>query len=250
MSFNLSEFKAQIANRGLAKSNLAMARITLPSTMKFLEQNISTRELTFLCKTMSLPELSFTTQEIRPYGFGKIEHRPSDFAHGQLNSIFMMDSEFGTMKFFQRWMQGVMNYNTYDGHDQEDPQGKLPYEFAYKEDYAATVELLIYSGNDASKVYYYTFGNAFPVTLGQIDIDWANDAEVMTLPVGFEYDKFKVQALELGQVRPLTNGNNGFLSYISAINGFGQAINQLQRPTNIQDAINQITNVNTIFNAL
>lgn len=250
MAFNLSEFKAQISSRGLAKNNLAMAQITLPSTMKFLEQNISTRELTFLCRTMSLPELSFQTTEVRPYGFGKMEHRPSDFVHGPLNCIFMMDSDFGTMKFFQRWMQGVMNYNTYDGHDQEDPQGKLPYEFAYKEDYAATMEILVYSGNDASKVYYYTFGNVFPTVLGQVDIDWGNEADVMSLPVSFEYDKFKVQALELGQVRAITNGNNGFMSYISAINGIGQAVNQIRKPTNIQDAINQITNVNTIFNAL
>lgn len=250
MAFNLSEFKAQIASRGLAKNNLAMAQITLPSTMKFLEQNIGTRELTFLCRTMSLPELSFTTQEIRPYGFGKVEHRPGDFVHGPLNCIFMMDSDFGTMKFFQRWMQGVMNFNTYDGHDREDPQGKLPYEFAYKEDYAATVEILVYSGNDASKVYYYKFGNVFPTVLGTIDVDWGNDTEIMTLPVSFEYDKFKVDALELGQVRATTNGNNGFMSYLSAINGFGQAINQIKRPTNIQDTINQLTNVNTIFNAL
>jgi len=250
MAFNLSEFKAQIANRGLAKSNLAMAQITLPSTMKFLEQNISTRELTFLCRTMSLPEISFNTTEVRNYGFGRVEHRPMDFTHAPLNCIFMMDSDFGTMKFFQRWMQGVMNYNSYDGNNQEDPQGKLPYEFAYKEDYAATMEILVYSGNDASKVYYYTFGNVFPTVLGQVDVDWGNDAEVMSLPISFQYDKFKVQALELGQVRPTTNGNNGFMSYISAINGIGQAVNQLQRPRSIQDTINQLTNVNTIFNAL
>lgn len=251
MSFNIAEFQSQLAKRGLAKSNLFFMRITLPNSIKFIENNITTRELTFLCKSVSLPEMSIDSIEVKPFGFGVHEKRPTDIKFGNLPTVFMVDSDFGTMKFFHRWMQSIVNYNSYDGPTQQDPQGKLPYEIEYKENYAGTIEVLLFSGNDASKVYYYTFGHAFPSLVANVDSSWENQAEVMTLPVTFEFDKFKVQALELGQLAPnLLDRGNGFLSYLSAINGFGQAVNQLSLPRDVQDFINQITNVNTIFNAL
>ena len=79
---------------------------------------------------------------------------------------------------------------------------------------------------------------------------WGNTGDVMTVPVGFAFDKMKMDGVELGQVASEFDRGNGFLTYISAINGFGQAINQLSRPRDIQDLVNQVTNVNTIFNAL
>ena len=250
MAFNINEFQAQVSKRGLAKNNLFMARFTLPASVSFIEQNITTRELSFLCRTAQLPTMDLDYVDVRSQGFGKPEKRPTEFRSGDLGMIFMVDSDFGTLKFFHRWLQSIVNYNTYDGYFQEDPQGKLPYEFDYKENYAATLEVLVYSGNDADKVYKYTFGNVFPLSIGEVTPDWGNGGDIMNLTVGLAYDKFKVEALQLGQVRSDLSNANGFLSYISAINGFGQAINQIQRPSNIQDFINQVTNVNTIFNAL
>lgn len=250
MAFNINEFHSMVSRRGLAKNNLFFARITLPQSVQFIEQNITSRELSFLCKTTDLPSFELDFQEIRNQGIGKPEKRPTDFRGGELSSIFMVDSKFGTLKFFQRWMQSIVNYNSYDGYFREDPQGKLPYEFGYKEDYAATMEIVLFSGNDADLAYYYKFGNVFPLNIGNVTASWENQAEVMTLPVQFAYDKFKTDAVELGQVRSDFSRSNGFLTYISSINAFGQAINQISRPQSIQDFINQATNVNTIFNAL
>lgn len=250
MAFNIAEFQAQIARKGLAKSNLFFTRITLPDSISFIEEEVSTRELSFLCKSVSIPSLTVETSEFQPNGFGKHEKRPTDFRPGDLSMIFMVDSKFGTTKFFKKWMQSIVNFNTYDGYTQADPQGKLPYEFAYKEDYAATVEVLMFSGNDADKAYHYKFGNVYPTTIGQVEASWENNAEILTLGVGFAFDKIKMDGVELGQVTSDFSRANGFMSYISSINGYGQAINQIQRPENIQDLINQVTNVNTIFNTL
>jgi hypothetical protein len=250
MAFNINEFQAQVARKGLAKNNLFLTRISLPNTLSYLEQDISTRELTFLCKSASIPGMNIDFAEFQPHGFGTHEKRPVDLKYGDLSLIFMVDSHFATMKFFKKWMQSIINFNSYDGYQQADRQGKLPYHFAYKEDYAATIEILVYSGHDASYTYHYKFGNAFPIGIGQLDQSWENQGEVMTLPVGFAFDKFKADGVELGQVVQPNNGANGLLSYISAANGFAQAISQIDRPRNVQDAINQITNVTTVYNAL
>jgi hypothetical protein len=250
MAFNINEFQSQISRRGLAKNNLFLARISLPSSLNYLEENITTRELTFLCKSATLPGIGIDFAEYQTYGFGMNEKRPTNVRYGDLSMIFMVDSDFATIKFFKKWMQSIVNFNNYDGWNQADSHNKLPYHFAYKEEYAATVELIIYSGNDGDRVYHYKFGDAFPVLMGDHEVAWENGADIMTMSVGFAFDKFKSDSAELGQVIPPNTGTNGILTYVSAVNGFTSAINSINRPTNVQDAINQLTTVNTIFNAL
>lgn len=250
MTFNIAQFNAQIAKHGLAKNNLFFVRITLPPTLQDLEQQIPSRELSFLCKSASLPSLELDVIDIRSQGFGKAEKRPTVVRAGSLSLQFMVDSNFATMKYFHRWMQSIVNYNSYDGHFTKDAYGKYPYEFEYKENYAAKVEILVYSGNDGDKVYLYQLGNAYPFTIGEVNVSWENNNEVMVLPVGFEYDKIKVDGMTLGQVTDDFSRANGFLTYLSSINSYAQAISQIDRPRSIQDLINTVTTVNTIYNTL
>lgn len=250
MVFNINEFKAQVASRGLAKNNLFISRITVPTSLSYLEQYIPTRDMSFLCKSMSLPAFDLSYAEVRPQGFGKPEKRPLEFHGGDLIGTFMIDSNFATMKFFHRWMQSITNIGDYNGTFTPDTGGKLPYEFAYKDQYAATMEVLVYSGNDANKVYQYKFGNVFPITVGNIDVAWENQAEIMTVPVNFAYDKMSVDGFQLGEISTSMSGSNGLLTYAASYYSLIQAINQLSTPTDIQDAINQATTVNTIYNAL
>lgn len=250
MVFNINEFKAQVASRGLAKNNLFVSRITVPQSLSYLEQYIPTRDMSFLCKSVSLPSFDLNYAEVRPHGFGKPEKRPLEFHGGDLIGTFMIDSNFATMKFFHRWMQSITNIGDYNGHHTPDTGGKLPYEFAYKDTYAATMEVLVYSGNDANKVYQYKFGNVYPITIGNVDVAWENQAEIMTTSVNFAYDKIAVDGFELGEISTSMSGANGLLTYAASYYGIIQAINQLSTPTSIQDAINQATTVNTIFNAL
>jgi hypothetical protein len=250
MVFNIAQFSSQVAKHGLAKNNLFFTRITLPASLSDLEQQMPTRELSFLCKSATLPSLDLDVIDIRSQGFGKAEKRPTEIRAGSLTLQFMVDSNFAVMKYFHRWMQSITNYNSYDGHFVKDAYDKYPYEFEYKENYAAQVEILVYSGNDADKVYLYKLGNVYPFNIGQVDVSWENQAEVMVLPIGFEYDKIKVDGMSLGQVTDDYSRTNGFLTYLSSINSYAQAINQIERPRNIQDLINTVTTVNTIYNTL
>lgn len=249
MTFNIAQFNAQIAKHGLAKDNLFFVRITLPQSLRSIEDQLPSRELSFLCKTVALPSLDLDVVDIRSQGFGKAEKRPTGISAGSLSLQFMVDSNFATMKYFHRWMQSIVNYNSYDGHFTKDESGKYPYEFEYKENYAAQIEILVYSNNTADKVYRYKLGNAYPFSIGDISVSWENN-NVMILPVGFEYDKIKVDGMSLGQVTDDFSRANGFLTYLSSINSYAQAISQIDRPQSIQDLINTVTTVNTIYNTL
>jgi hypothetical protein len=146
-------------------------------------------------------------------------------------------------------MQSIFNFNT-GAVAAEDVYRKLPNEFEYRDNYAARIELYVFSTNDVQKVYKYTFDKAYPVSIGTVDMSWENQAEVMALPVNFEYDSITLETIEYASIAPDLDRQNGLVSYISAINGIGQAINQIQRPQNIQDILLSFTNINTILGAL
>jgi hypothetical protein len=255
MAFNVSEFSSQINRRGIAQSNLFFVRITLNENMSSIlsagENSIPVRELSFFCRSASLPEVAVGTTPFKPKGFGPSEQRPTTFDYAPLSTVFMVDSNFGVVKFFHRWMQEIVNYDVSAGYFSESPAALLPYEFGYKEDYACQMELVVYAGPSEDKFYTYNFGNVYPIAVGSTDVAWENTAEVMTIPISFAYDELKVD----GTVRGTATGGagrgaNGILSFLSSLNTFGQAISSIRRPRSIQDAVNQFTNINTILGSL
>ena len=252
MSFNISEFSSQVNKRGVAKGNLFVAQITLGKTGSTIQRNlsdqISTKELRFYCRSVSLPEVAIGTTPVRTRTTGPSEQRPSTFEYSPLPTVFMVDSDFAVLKFFHRWMQEIVNYDLDAGYASETPDGRIPYEFGYKDDYVCTLEITVYSDNLEGKFYTYKFSNAYPISVGSIEAAWENSAEVMTLPVSFAYDELKVTGTDLGVLGQRNTGNSLF-GYLSSLNTFGQAIRGLRRPRNIQDAVNLFTDAKTILGA-
>ena len=249
MTFSISEFTSEVNRRGLAQNNLFYVVITLPNSLLTLEDQIGSRELSFLCRSVDVPGMDIGTTVIKNQGFGIGEKRPVDFQFENLQTVFMMDGEFATMKFFHRWMQEIVNYDTSSGQLAE-VKGRVPFEFGYKEDYAATVTVHMYSSNHADHVYTWQFGKAWPVQVGNVQNAWENTADVMTLPVSFTFSELKVDGAVAGVVSEDNSRGNGLLTYLSAANSWAQAINQISRPQNIQDLINEVSNISTITNAL
>ena len=248
MAFNISEFTSQVNKHGLAKSNLFYVRLTLPPALSFLESSITTRDLSFFCRSFDLPPMQYDVYEYRESGFGPSTRRPSSFNYTPTTGVFMVDSNFAVLKFFHRWMQQIVNYDVEGGYNSSDPQNKLPYEFGYEDDYAGTMEVIMFSGNQTDKTYTYKFGKVYPTLIGNITTAWENSAEVTVLPVTFTYSELKVDGASTGKITGSLEQSNSLFGALSAINTYGQAISTLSLPDSIQDAINQYTTVTNIFN--
>ena len=244
MAFNIQEFNSAISRHGLSKDNLFLVNITPPKSMRNNEGIIP--DLRFFCRSVTLPEFAVTTTAYQTQGFGAITRRPTAMTFPVLPTVFMVDSNFGVLKFFHKWMQLQINYDT-SGGPMSSVDGQLPFEMGYKSDYASTVEVIVYSYGSESITYRYVMSGAYPIQVGNITEAWSNGGEVMTLPVGFTYDEIKVTGADTGSVIDGRGGVNGLLSYLSTINTFTQAIRGLKRPRSIQDAINQVSNVSTIL---
>jgi len=255
MAFNISDFTAAINKHGLAKSNLFVMTIQMGQNMKLAgdlveASKMDTRSLTFLCKSVDLPAVEVVTADFKPRGYGPSEKRPVGFELAPLPTVFMVDSNFGVLRFFHRWMQTIVNYDVEAGYSSEVNGGQRPYEFGYRDEYACTIEVTVYSQNQTDKTYKYKFNNAYPIVVGNQTVSWENAAEVLTLPVQFAYDSIKVEATENGKLTGDFGSPNSILGFLSAANTFGQALNNLNRPRNLQDLVNTVTDVNTILGSL
>ena len=251
-TFNISEFSSQIAKRGIAQTNTFLLRMQPPKAFRNLVNEIETDYLEFFCRTVDLPELAVQTVDFKPRGFGPSERRPTMLDYPNLPTVFMVDSNFGVLKFFHRWMQEIVNYNIESGQISETRNtALLPYEFGYKDDYASSIQVILYSGKSEDKFYNYNFGNAYPISIGNITSSWENAAEVMTLPVSFSYDELTVSGTDRGVVFQGGNRAGGSLKYLASQGSFGQAISSsTERPIEVQDAINRFTTVNQLYGNL
>jgi len=251
MSFNISEFNSKLSKHGVAKNNLFFARINIPQALvnEFVDIPIS-KDLEFYCKSVTLPELDITTGDVQPQGFGPVVRRPQSMSFPVVPAIFMVDSDFGVMKFFHRWMQAIVNYDR-SGGNFGSVNNALPFEMGYKSEYATTMDVAVFSQNTKKVEYVYTFSGLYPINTGNVSPAWENAGEVLTLPVGFTYDELKVTGSQGGRVQSDKPGSSTgrLLRWFSTINQTVNALESFRQPDNIQDAVNNIQSANTIFNS-
>lgn len=250
MAFSLSEFQAQVNKRGLAVNNLFLVRITFPGALgQSLEEQFSTREIPFYCRSVQLPEFEVGVQDVRHQGYGMAHKRAVGMNYGTVPLVFMVDADFGIKKLFHRWNQGLINHGNGSG-PAAIVQGRRLYEHNFHQDYAGTVEIQVYSWHQEAVTYTYKLNGAFPVSVGGISVAWENGAEIMTLTVNVAYDSLTVDGATGGEVTGLASQGNGILGFLSSLNTIGQAISQVRFPRNIQDIVTQTNNVGTILRNL
>lgn len=244
MAFNLSEFQAQIGKHGLARSNVFMFRITkIPA---FIQSEIPANELVFFCKGVDLPSLTLLTEEYYAQGFGARERRPTGLDLPLLPTTFFIDSSHKILKFFHAWMQAIVNYDVEAGILSE-VDGRVPFEYEYRDNYIGEAEVLFYSPNYPDKYYTYKFHNIHPIEVGTISLAWESNDELAILPVSFSYDTVKLDGSRSGNVITDSNIGPGLLDYIYGIANQVQAIKGITKPRSIQDAINVFSTISRIF---
>lgn len=247
MAFNIANFASKINGTGLAKNNLFYAAITSPPSMNLPIES----DLMFLCKSASIPGLELETTAIKPQGWGRTDLLPTAHTKPNLTMTFMVDSNFAVKQYFHRWMQTIMNYNDSKGPNSEGINGKLPYEFDYRNNYAGEIDIVVFSEHDSSpeaRAYTYKFKNAYPITVSGVETAWENQAEIMSITTLMTYTSMSVSGMSDTEIsnRPLgpitgtaTGGgfNGGLTGGISNLNQSFLAGGT--SPVNIQGTIDE-----------
>lgn len=246
MTFSITDFKSRIQRHGgPAKLNLFMVEIL-------------NSDLRFFCKAATLPGINVTVQDYYPNGFGIKQSIPVSSSTGDVNLVFMLDSDHKVLSFLHRWMQKVVNYDVSNGIFSS-VNDQLPFEFGYKDEYAVTINIKYYS-SDLNGYYEYTLYDAFPTQVSGIDVAWDNNDQYATVVVNFAFSSMKVTrnvsgidtpVLEPGSPTERLTRGNGLLEFLNSVGRTAQLINSNSLlPRNIQDAINSFTRVSNAVNTI
>jgi hypothetical protein len=121
---------------------------------------------------------------------------------------------------------------------------RTDHEISYKSNYATIVFISFFS-DDGSSVLEYTFKDAYPVQLGSVQLGWEQNDTIAKLPVEFTYSTYTVFHHKLPTQVSSGRGLNLF-QQIAQLGTLAGVINNIRKPTNVQDAINQFTNISLL----
>jgi len=161
----VDDFKAKLRGGG-ARSNLFKATINFPG---YAAGNV---ELTsFMCKGAQLPQ---SVIEEVPISFrGRILKIAGERSFEPWSVTVLNDTDFGTRDAMERWMNGINGHTTNVG---------LVNPVDYQAD--LIVEQL---DRDGTSIKRYDFRGAFPVNVGEIDLDYDTAGQIEQFQVVFAY---------------------------------------------------------------
>jgi hypothetical protein len=219
MAFSLSQFRSSINTNGIAKTNTYEVVIgigtagTTPGASLRNITNIDTNtvsELTLRCQSVQLPEIDLLTIPYYPKVVGGGERRVVGMNQYKVIPMeFIVDKDMRVVRFFEAWLQGIINYASAPGQNFNAINGnQLPYEMSYRDEYAVQIDINVWptgevgtSGTEnTAAAKTYTLHRAFPVNMGNVTLSWADENKYMILPIGFTYDSISLPNMNTGNV--------------------------------------------------
>lgn len=194
MAFNVNELAAEIANRGVLKTNKFLVEFPMPLSLRnntqFSMLSGINRDMSLYCESTNLPGVAVLLEEIRRYGYGPNEKKPHTAIFSDVNLTFRGDANGEIWTFLNSWMKCTTNYESRgDWNTPSGPVlGQTPGEVGYKYDpennegYATDVTIRIFD-ETSMEVMRVVLREAYPVFVGDVPLNWASRSDYMRIPV-------------------------------------------------------------------
>jgi hypothetical protein len=198
VSYGLDKFISLVKNKTLAHSNKYSAVFYLPKTLQSSSENsdatsnANLQRLTLLCDSVSIPGLSLITNDVAVYG--EARQMPTQRLFSDMNMTFYVDHEMNAKRFFDSWMDTIINPNTRSAY--------------YYNDYIANADIYVHDIN-TNVTYKVTLKECYPKAIQQIDMSYAS-RELMKMQVTLQYKYYNVENIEMD--------TEDFLNFISSNN--------------------------------
>jgi hypothetical protein len=197
VAFNISEFKSFLnASGGPARSAHFLVRITPPPGVR-TNSGISSQDLTFFCDSAQLPGVSLGTDNVKHAGYGVQEARPYSVLFEPFSCTFIGDSQGQILQYFHNWMKFINNWPIENTGSVV--TSKIRDTFSYPSDYYTRVQVITYD-NTGEEVKQYTLENAYPLTVGSVDVNWNNIDALVSIPMTFQYHSWNVNSFALDEI--------------------------------------------------
>lgn len=250
VGFDINGFRSNILGEsGLLKTNLFLVTIQFPAEFAQTQtqlMKITPRTLMMFTDQVSLPGISLGSEDqVRRYGTGVAEKMPYGVFFTDLSVNFLADGRGEILKMFHNWMKYIVNYDS-RSNLQNGLNFAVPYEVAYKDEYAAVMTIDVF--NEAGdKIITYTLNNVYPLFLGEVGLSWADNDNIMKIPVTFTYSDWQTDSMTITAPSAGVSNRLTTLQKILKIGTVIQTISSLKKPQNIGDAVNVLNNANILF---
>lgn len=260
MAFNVEEFRSRMNDykfTGLASANKFFLVLDAPPKVFPYTTSINSREMQFFCDTINLPGKNLNTFDYKKQGYGDITRMPVSRASESISCTFFCDSKYQIMKFFQGWLDYIVEGTDASPSDIM-TDGRKYREIAYKEDYTTTMvaKTLSDAGDAGGDILgtgipnplepgqgmEYKFYNCHPIQLGAVSMGWEQNDTLLKLPVEFTYTHYETKLLGAVNPRSLSASSTSIIDTILNIRSAAGTLINTRRPRNIQDAIDIATN--------
>jgi len=168
---NIADFKAAMIGGG-ARASQFRVELTFPSFVTL--GVISGQQAQFLCKAAQLPASTIANTPVvyrgRPVNFaGEREYQPWQI------SVYA-DTTFNIRNALESWSAGAAGYTTTDGKTN-------PLEYQ--------VDLTVHQlDRNGATIKVYTFADAYPTSVGAMQLDFDTVNQISTFDVEFTYNYF------------------------------------------------------------
>jgi hypothetical protein len=156
--------------------------------------------LDFMCTRAELPGKTYGVSDIRTYG--SFFSMPHVDVYADITLTFIVGQDMLERHFFDAWSYTIQDPDTSD--------------FNYIDDYSTTMD--VYQLDDTDNATYgVRFFQCWPLTIGQMNLDYSAHNQYHTLPITFEYRKwinFRVNAGTPTTIEPSGGVPRGFESTI------------------------------------
>jgi hypothetical protein len=191
MAFNIQTFADNISTYGNIQTNKFEIRIPVPTLIR--ERSIQSSVLSLRADRVDMPGILFDSTDVRRYGVGPQIKTPTNAT--RFNEVTMSFVETGKAEIytlFNDWLQTIIDFAGSAGSLSRSPT----FLTGYKSEY--TVDILIkifnneglnrnFQGAPVGPVLELNLVDAFPLSLGDINLSWSNNNELFRTNVVFSY---------------------------------------------------------------
>ena len=198
VSLGLNNFITNITGKGLSKSNYFSAIIYPPPLM--LQSNftlpITSTNFSLQCDSASIPGLSLMTNDVSVYG--EARQMPTQRLFSEMSLSFYADINLNIKKFFDSWMNFIINPNTRTCR--------------YYNDYVTQMDVVVHDKN-LNVRYKVKLFECYPKAIQDIGLDYS-DAAPMKLRVAIQYKYYTIEDVSIEKEKMEAIINNSINSNI------------------------------------
>jgi hypothetical protein len=208
---DIRRFTSSINNKSVLNNNRFEAQFDFASGSYMSGSSaLNGTLLTLRCDSATLPGVSFATADGPPrLGYGPVEKHPYNPMFDDLTLTFMVDAGSQIHKMFYDWVGCIVNFEGRGASrlvlpSTENPTQARAYEVGYRDKYACTLTLKVFSATDR-QVMTFTAYNSFPMALPQMNMNWG-EGDILRLNIPFAYTDFVVNYADFNTNGPVETG--------------------------------------------